>query len=38
MGEEKLRIFSKDTDNKGNLLGPSEINFRIQCYLKDVTP
>ena len=38
MGEEKLRIYSKDTDNKGQPLGPTEIHFRIQCYLKDITP
>ena len=37
-GEEKLRIFSKKTDNKGNLLAGSEINFRIQCFLEDISP
>ena len=37
MGDHKLRIFSKSTDNKGNTLAPSEINFRIQCFLKDIT-
>ena len=37
-GQEKLRIFSKKTDNKGKALAGSEINFRIQCFLEDISP
>ena len=37
-GTDKLRLWSKPVDNDGNELASSELNFRVECYLKDIKP
>ena len=37
-GSDRLRVWSKNTNNEGEPLAPSEIHFRVQCIIKDIKP